>query len=212
MAPPPASRPSSSGRTLYLTVYNTIFSLLWLYVLISTFKALPGGRLHVYSVVERDARMIQTLSLLDVVHSATGLIPAPLGSTFTQIATRVIQVWLIWAGFSMTTATSKAFPTLLIAWSIADTIRYAYLALNLHGKAPGWLVWLRYSMFYALYPVGIACEWWLMYRAVRPAAEVSWILKPVFYFLLGLYVPGSYMMFTYMIKQRRKVLGKKPKN
>ncbi|KAF2214038.1 hypothetical protein CERZMDRAFT_38044 [Cercospora zeae-maydis SCOH1-5] len=212
MAPPPPSRSISTSRKAYLTAYNTVFSLLWLYVLGSTLKALPGGRLHVFSVVERDARWVQTLSLLDVVHSATGLIPAPLGSTFTQIATRVIQVWLIWAGFSGTTATSNAFSALVIAWSIADAIRYAYLALNLHGKAPDSLVWVRYCMFYALYPVGIACEWWLMFRAVGPASELSWILQPVFYFLLGLYVPGSYMMFTYMIKQRRKVLGKMAKN
>ncbi|KAM3416313.1 Very-long-chain (3R)-3-hydroxyacyl-CoA dehydratase [Cercospora zeina] len=212
MAPPASSRSNPTGRTQYLTAYNTVFSLLWLYVLVSALQALPGGRLHVFSVVERDARWIQTLSLLDVVHSATGLIPAPLGSTFTQIATRVIQVWLIWAGFSSTTATSIAFPALLIAWSIADTIRYAYLALNLHGKAPDSLIWVRYSMFYVLYPVGIACEWWLMFRAVGPASEVRWVLKPVFYFLLALYVPGSYMMFTYMIKQRRKTLSKKAKN
>lgn len=71
-------------------------------------------------------------------------------------------------------------------------VRYAYLALNLHGKAPKWLVWLRYSMFYVLYPVGIGAEWWLMYRAAEPAGEISVWAKPVFYFLLALYVPGEY--------------------
>lgn len=83
-----------------------------------------------------------------------------------------------------------------------------------------------------------------MFRAVRPAGEVSWVLGWVFWFLLGLYGPGmcivfsfpfffvffflffkcdisffldrglltdrvgSYMMFTYMVKQRKKTLSK----
>lgn len=81
-----------------------------------------------------------------------------------------------------------------------------------------------------------------MFRAVRPAGEVSWVLGWVFWFLLGLYGPGrcivflflfvfvfffffkcdfffldrgvltdrvgAYMMFTYMVKQRKKTLSK----
>jgi hypothetical protein len=50
----------------------------------------------------------------------------------------------------------------------------------------------RYSLFYVLYPIGIAAEWWLMYRAVGPVGEVSPLLPPVFYFLLALYVPGEF--------------------
>jgi very-long-chain (3R)-3-hydroxyacyl-CoA dehydratase len=81
----------------------------------------------------------------------------------------------------------------------------------------------RYSLFYVLYPIGIAAEWWLMYRAVGPVGEVSPLLPPVFYFLLALYVPGefvcdcwyrkliclgAYYMFSHMVRQRRKVLAK----
>lgn len=143
-------------------------------------------------------RWIQTLSLLDILHSLTRLIPAPLFSTFTQIATRVIQVWLIWYTFPETTAeASFAFPALLLAWSAADAIRYVFLTLHLWGKAPRGLVWVRYSMFYVLYPVGIGAEWWLMFRAVRPAGEVSWVLGWVFWFLLGLYGPGMCIVFLF---------------
>jgi very-long-chain (3R)-3-hydroxyacyl-CoA dehydratase len=89
----------------------------------------------------------------------------------------------------------------------------------------------RYSMFYPLYPVGMGAEAWLMYRAIGAAGEKSGVLAGVFWVCLGLYVPGklslcyvvegdwerselrlmwctgSYKMYTYMIKQRKKALG-----
>jgi very-long-chain (3R)-3-hydroxyacyl-CoA dehydratase len=184
---------SATWRTRYLTTYNIGFTTLWSSVFVlTTANLFAADRTALIKNVEPRARWIQTLSLLDVLHSATRLIPAPLGSTFTQVVTRVIQVWLIWFAFPQAIAASHAFPALLLAWSVADAVRYAYLALNLHGKAPGWLVWLRYSMFLVLYPVGIGAEWWLMYRAIAPARAWSWVLPPMLYVLLALYVPGEW--------------------
>jgi very-long-chain (3R)-3-hydroxyacyl-CoA dehydratase len=51
---------------------------------------------------------------------------------------------MIWFSFPASTAASSAFLVLVLAWSVADTVRYVYLAVNLHGKAPAVLVWLRY--------------------------------------------------------------------
>ena len=86
----------------------------------------------------------------------------------------------------------------------------------------------RYTMFIPLYPIGIGAEWWLMYRSVGPAGEVSRAFEGLLYFLLALYVPGkctsvhgkestctnvrsigAYTMFTHMTKQRRKALGRR---
>lgn len=39
-----------------------------------------------------------------------------------------------------------------------------------------------------LYPVGIGSEWWLMLKATGIA---DWPVKGLFYFFLGLYVPGK---------------------
>ena len=186
-----AERNTLTWRKSYLTVYNTIFASLWSSVLFLVIANISSSRATLFENVEPLARWVQTLSLLDVLNSATRLIPAPLGSTCTQVFTRVIQVWLIWFTFPGTTASSNAFPALLIAWSVADTIRYAYLALNIHGQAPEWLVWLRYSMFFVLYPIGIGAEWWLMYSAIEPAGAISSALPALFYFLLALYVPGK---------------------
>jgi very-long-chain (3R)-3-hydroxyacyl-CoA dehydratase len=46
----------------------------------------------------------------------------------------------------------------------------------------------------------------LIYKAIEPAKaqrqEYAWVLQAV----LGIYVPGSYILFTHMMKQRRKVM------
>lgn len=139
----------------------------------------------------------------------SGLIKSPVSTTALQVVTRVIQVWMVWYSFPWSTAPSHAYLALLLAWSVADTVRYSYLALNLHGRAPRGLVWLRYvshkwvvrdelatdsgryTMFYPLYPIGIGAEWWLLYRAIAPGAEISAIIPPIFYFCLMLYIPGK---------------------
>lgn len=47
----------------------------------------------------------------------------------------------------------------------------------------------RYSLFVILYPVGIGSEWWLMYNATKVTGNIA--VLAVFYFFLGLYVPGK---------------------
>jgi very-long-chain (3R)-3-hydroxyacyl-CoA dehydratase len=188
-------------RKVYLTTYNAIFAALWFTVLLATIHHLTFSSKDgtVFTGLARPTRMIQTVSLLDILHSATGIIPAPLGSTFTQVATRVIQTWLVWYAFPESTADSYAFPALVIAWSAADGVRYIYLALNMHDRAPRWLLWTRYSMFYVLYPIGIGAEWWLMMRAAGPAGEINKALLPVFWFLLALYVPGEPQRYCFLV-------------
>jgi very-long-chain (3R)-3-hydroxyacyl-CoA dehydratase len=72
-----------------------------------------------------------------------GVIKSPVSTTALQVVTRVIQVWMVWFCFPASTADSSAYTALVLAWSVADMIRYAYLAVNLWDVAPGWLVWLR---------------------------------------------------------------------
>ncbi|CAI6333746.1 unnamed protein product [Periconia digitata] len=203
--------PVSTGmslRIIYLTAYNFLFAALWASVFIQTISYASLGKSKLFAATEPLARWIQTASLVEVLHAAFGIIKSPVSTTFIQIATRAIQVWLIWHTFPESTASSDAYFLLLLAWSVADTIRYLYLALNLHGRAPRGLVWTRYTMFYILYPIGIGAEWWLFYLAIEPGRELSAVIPPVFYFLLALYVPGAYTMYMYMMKQRRKVLGR----
>lgn len=58
------------------------------------------------------------------------------------------------------------------------------LSLGMHE-----LTFSRYSLFIVLYPIGISSEWWLMYNATT--VTTNWAVVGIFYFFLGLYVPGK---------------------
>jgi very-long-chain (3R)-3-hydroxyacyl-CoA dehydratase len=150
-------------RMLYLTAYNILFASLWASVFFKAISHARHGKTELFAATEPQARWIQTASLIEVLHAAfgmsihgtlrsiephadndPGLIKSPVGTTALQVVTRVIQVWMVWYSFPESTATSHAYLALVLAWSVADTIRYLYLAINMHRKAPNGLVWLRY--------------------------------------------------------------------
>ena len=57
----------------------------------------------------------------------------------------------------------------------------------------------RYSLFIILYPIGISSEWWLMYQATTVTANKA--VAALFYFFLGLYVPGGWQILSFLISQ-----------
>ena len=51
------------------------------------------------------------------------------------------------------------YATMILAWSTTEVIRYSFYAVSLvRGTVPGILVYLRYTTFYALYPIGASSE------------------------------------------------------
>lgn len=64
-------------------------------------------------------------------------------------------------------------------------------------------MWLRYNTFYVLYPLGIASECALIWKASAVADQRETLL---FWGVLAVYVPGSWVLFTHMMGQRRKIL------
>ena len=146
MTQPPSG--ARTWRSTYLTLYNILQSSLWFILLTLTLSALSLGPDFVFTQIGPFARWTQTLCLLDIAHAATGLIPSPLGTTFTQVATRAIQVWMIWWGLPEAVLGSEsggaAFVALVLAWSLADGVRYAFLVVKmLYGSAGEALTWLR---------------------------------------------------------------------
>lgn len=102
---------------------------------------------------------------------------------------------------------------MLVAWSVTEIIRYAYFTITLAGGAdavPAWLKWLRYNTFYVLYPLGITSEIVLVSKAwgTYDWGEVGNVLLSA---ALAAYVPGSWIMYTHMMRQRRRVARGKGK-
>ncbi|CAG7951790.1 unnamed protein product [Penicillium salamii] len=200
------SQSRAQPTRLYLLAYNTTCAIIWARILFTTITTLISSDVSSVYALEPWTRFAQTLAVAEILHAATGIVRSPVFTTFTQVFARSVQVWAINYAFPDVTKPSVAYPAMLLAWATADTIRYSYFAIMLADwPIPRALKWARYSLFIILYPVGISSEWWLMYNATNVAEH--WAVTSIFYFFLGLYVPGSVMMYSYMLKQRRKVMA-----
>ncbi|KAJ4320726.1 hypothetical protein N0V94_003256 [Neodidymelliopsis sp. IMI 364377] len=224
-------RPASSPvKNAYLLAYNAVSAALWAGVLYKTVtigahevqtarkagsffgrsdfnSVVTGlGSGKVFSELEQYTRLVQSLAGLEVLHSLIGIVRAPLLTTLMQVASRFLLVWGIAYNFPATTSHSPAYSTMLLAWSFTEVVRYSYFVFTLSGLGvPSVLSFLRYNTFMILYPLGIASECWLVYQSIGPAGQVDERLPYALWAILAIYVPGSYVLFTHMLKQRRRI-------
>ncbi|KAL8835631.1 MAG: hypothetical protein Q9170_003248 [Blastenia crenularia] len=202
--PPPPPLTGTDVAKEYLSAYNSVCALLWFSILGRVVLLVPiTGLESVYGGAGDFVKWTQTVAILEMIHSAFGLVRSPLLTTSMQIASRLLLVWGVVDQFPAETSTSPFYSSMLLAWSATEVVRYSYFVFNLRGSVPSFLTWLRYNMFYILYPVGITSEAVLVWKATQSTGE-PW--KWIGWGLLALYVPGSYVLYTYMIGQRRKAM------
>ncbi|GAB4816673.1 hypothetical protein N2152v2_003719 [Parachlorella kessleri] len=183
--------------------------------------------------VEVPLKWAQTAAVLEVVHSALGIVRSPVAITATQVASRL---WILWGIIHLVPGptTSGAVTifesgslkaqlslvTLLTAWSLSEIIRYSFFAFKELGLQPYLLLWLRYTGFILLYPLGVSSELtmvWLALPTIKRRRLLSMDLpNPLnfgfdYYIVCWLvvlaYLPGFPQLYTYMLAQRRKLLG-----
>ncbi|EWC48148.1 hypothetical protein DRE_02252 [Drechslerella stenobrocha 248] len=219
---PPEGRTQTPTRSAtikanYLVIYNTLSAVLWAVVLTRVAaSAARDGFDKVYENVGETVKWTQTLAAMEIVHALLGIVRTPLTTTLTQVASRLNIVWPVLGFFPTDIRQSPAYTTMVLAWSVTEVIRYSYYARNLQGEPPAWLAGLRYNTFFILYPIGIASEMWEIYGALPDIAATSagalgwWTALIEKAALLIVYPPGSYVMYTHMMSQRRKMMrGKK---
>ncbi|QIW95232.1 hypothetical protein AMS68_000750 [Peltaster fructicola] len=205
----PGEKATAKSKNYYLIAYNFVSAGLWAVVLGRTvLLATTRGYAVVYPELFEYVKYVQTLAVLEILHAAAGIVRTPLITTAMQVASRLLLVWGIGQFFQSTTMTSPAFSTMLLAWSATEVVRYTYFALiiSLDGGVPAFLTWLRYNLFFVLYPLGISSECWLVYRSIEPARLRQPGLEYALITVLLIYVPGSYVLFTHMMAQRRKTM------
>jgi very-long-chain (3R)-3-hydroxyacyl-CoA dehydratase len=227
----PTSAPSNLTKR-YLLAYNLICFILWSTLTLRAALLIPvlssHGRLEgLLPALYPLLKWAQTLALLEITHAAFGLVRAGLLTTMLQVASRILVVWLILGQYPEIVATRTAWGSetagsttgpialagILMAWGITEIIRYGFFVwkTDISEQVPAALTWLRYNTFFVLYPIGITSECLLIYLATKPAAKeglgIDWFLKAV----LLIYIPGSYILYTHMMSQRRKVMKGKGK-
>ncbi|KAF5717777.1 gibberellin 20-oxidase [Fusarium mundagurra] len=202
----PLKQEASAANKVYLIFYNFISAVQWSVVLGRTaMLASAYGPEYVYPNIGQYTKWTQTLAGLEVLHSMLGVVRASFTTTLMQVASRFLLVWAIVDVFPFL-ALSPFYSSMLIAWSVTEIIRYSFFALSLSGYQPKFLTWLRYNTFFVLYPIGIFSECILIWFATEPAGNINELYKWALYAILVIYVPGSYVLYTHLMSQRRKVM------
>ncbi|GJJ06240.1 hypothetical protein Clacol_000430 [Clathrus columnatus] len=162
-----------------------------------------------FTAVGWQVAVVQSFAILEVLHALLGWVRSPLTTTAMQVSSRLILVWAIADRFE-SARYNPIYTSMVFSWSITEIIRYTFYALNKLEFEPRWLLWLRYTTFYILYPTGAGSEAGLIYSTLPyRQAWANWSEGDLIRGLLFcIWWPGLYVMYTYMIKQRRKVLGK----
>ncbi|KAI0097980.1 PTPLA-domain-containing protein [Nemania sp. FL0031] len=201
-----------SLKTRYLLLYNLLSLLAW--------ASLIARVLHHVATTDGDAdellphvTAVQTAQALEVIHAALGLVRASPATTALQVGGRNLVVWTVMRAFPELVLAGPAygrcgFLGCLLAWAASDVLRYAFfVAQTGGGKAPDGLVWMRYSAFILLYPIGFVSEASLVYLSLVNASGISLFYRGYLFVGLLSYVPASYVLYTYMFSQRRRALG-----
>ncbi|EEH38494.2 hypothetical protein PAAG_08221 [Paracoccidioides lutzii Pb01] len=227
------SKPVSKTTTAYLLLYNALSFALWTTITVRLISLLtlltPTDNVaHIFDTLFPLLHFAQSLALLEILHSAVGLVRASVVTTTLQVASRILVVWGVLYLFSVerigrqkgvvgagnaagandvTKLGDWAFVGCVAAWGVTECIRYGFFTLQFCGAAvPRWVIWLRYNTFFILYPIGISSECCLIYKVITPAGDIHPALAWFFISTLVIYVPGSYILYTHMMSQRRKVI------
>ncbi|KAG0701337.1 PTPLA-domain-containing protein [Suillus ampliporus] len=155
--------------------------------------------------------LTSSLAALEILHVLLGFVRSPLPTTVIQVSSRLILVWGIVERFPYTHS-SPLYTTMVLAWALTEVPRYAYYALSLVGYGvPAWLTWIRYSTFYVLYPIGAGSEALVMLSTIPEWSGGKWetwgLENRVKAGMVAIWVPGLWMMYSHMMRMRRKVLG-----
>lgn len=100
---------------------------------------------------------VQSLAILEVVHAALGWVRSPVPTTAIQVASRLFMVWAVSERFEQASG-SAWYASMVLAWSITESVRYPFYANSLMGSESDGLLWARYTLFYVLYPLGAGSE------------------------------------------------------
>ncbi|PGH06769.1 3-hydroxy acyl-CoA dehydratase [Blastomyces parvus] len=225
-----ASKPTSTATKTYFVCYNALSFVLWATIAVRLVfllaRLVPTGHVaHIFDALFPLLLFTQSLALLEILHAVVKLVRASPLAAALQVLSRILVVWPVMFFFSVdrigkekavvgATSTEPGWKLgdwmvvgCLVPWCITECIRYGYFVLQALGAtAPQWLLWLRYNTFFVLYPIGITSECTLIYKAITPAWDIHPLVAWFFIICLVIYVPGSFILYTHMMAQRRKVL------
>lgn len=207
-----------SLKSTYLVVYNLLQVILWTTVLLTLCLSVITTDASTYLPSLKVAKTAQTLAWLEVLHAFIGFGGSVSTSVIQTLGRYIVLVFVAIPIPLVHGTTITAF--LLLSWSLADVIRYAFYISTLLTLSVPWLLWLRYSMFLLLYPIGAISEWLIYYQTLSFIDQTNmyavrlpntWNFSFDFgiwnRIILLLYFYVIPFMFLHMSSQRRKKLN-----
>lgn len=190
----------------YLAAYNLAAFICWLLFLCSYFSSgfvMSGSNLWLLNIA-------QGMAVLEIVHVLLKWVKSPVASTAVQVFSRILILVFINL-FIRQHAPLFVFNTgvliVSLAWGFTELVRYSLYFLSLFGKQPAALLWMRYSFFIVLYPLGVTGEWLILATPLF-ANGISFNAYTLFLVLaLMAYVYYFPVLYKYMWTQRKTKLA-----
>ena len=189
----------------YLKLYNLTLAIGWTALLL--LYIINGCKLDEVGLVLLN--ICQFAAVLEIIHAAMKIVSSPVVTTIKQLGSRfmvVVLIDLLKSEEYINLAGITGLHLIMFAWGITEIVRYSFYFSGLIGKEVKILVFLRYTLFLLLYPMGVTGELLIIY---------SWMAKDGFTFSVNDVVFGiiflSYFvffpgMFGHMLSQRKKKL------
>ncbi len=194
----------SKSVKYYLAVYNLIAFVFWLLYLVCYIDS--GFEISTYLLL---LNIAQGMAVLEIVHALLKWVKSPVGSTVAQVFSRILVLVCIDL-FIINHFNTALFRTGVVivsfAWGITELVRYSLYFLSLFDKQPEALLWMRYSFFIVLYPLGVTGEWLIL---ITPLVIAGIVLNAYTGLLAVLIISYLYyfpVLYKYMWKQRKAKL------
>ena len=190
-----------SSVKYYLATYNLIAFLFWAAFIVGYISS----GLVMNSVNLLLLNVAQGMAVLEILHALLKWVKSPIASTAAQVASRILVLVLLNVflnQYATQNLFNKGVLMVSFAWSITELVRYSLYFLSLISRQPTALVWMRYSLFIILYPLGVTGEWLIL---STPIVSDGLGINSYTYFLVVLFFSYTYyfpVLYKYMWKQR----------
>ena len=179
---------------------------------------IEGTGVGLWDKIGGTVTFFQYLAALEIVHAIIGFVRTGVATTALQLFSRVALVAVVNDSKAQFASDNVWIRMMLFAWSLTEVIRYSYYGLPTNNKV---LTWLRYTLFIVLYPMGVIGEIGCLNHAATtaPASTSSNSLYYIQAFykycgglptLITVYLIGLSGLYSHMLAQRSKILGRKP--
>ncbi|CAB4011943.1 very-long-chain (3R)-3-hydroxyacyl-dehydratase-like, partial [Paramuricea clavata] len=145
----------------YLSIYNSIQGIAFFYITFAVLiKLLLNGAdavPRIYDDVSDLLATCQIAAFIEPINAAFKLVHTGVFAPLAQCIGRFIALFLVITPHEELQK-SVLVVVLFLAWSLIENVRYPFYLLQTVGYCPKWLLWLRYTAWIPLYPLGLITE------------------------------------------------------